>query len=399
MKPYNFYLFIVGLLATFTFNAPVKAVSNRPLRTGAERMEVVLPLLKDKKVALIVNQTSIVGKEDTHLLDTLLSSGIEVTKVFAPEHGFRGEADAGEKVVDGRDPKTGLPIVSLYGKNKKPSAEMLANIDVVVFDIQDVGARFYTYISTMLYAMQGCAENGKQIIVLDRPNPNDFVDGPMLEPAFKSFVGIMPIPLLHGMTVGELAQMIVGEGWANANNTPPSLQVVAMEGWQHGQPYSLPVRPSPNLPNDRAIQLYASLCLFEATEVSVGRGTVYPFQVIGYPDSAFGNFTFTPVALPGSDKNPLQKDRKCYGLDLRNDTTTHGFDLSYFLQFYRKSADKTKFISRASFFDKLAGTDQLRKQILKGTSEEEIRASWQPQLELFGKKRTKYLLYPESANR
>ena len=390
-SPFRFPLTLITLFVTLSLCA-------QTLRTGAERMELLIPALKGKKVALIVNQTSVTGTAHTHLLDTLLSQGITITKVFAPEHGFRGEADAGEKIADGRDPKTGLPIISLYGKNKKPSAEQLKEVDIVVFDIQDVGARFYTYISTMLYAMQSCAENNKQIIVLDRPNPNDFVDGPVLEPAFKSFVGILPIPLLHGMTVGELARMIEGEGWAIRNGKNARLQVIPMQGWQHGQPYSLPVRPSPNLPNDRAIRLYASLCLFEATEVSVGRGTRFPFQVIGFPDKRFGDFTFTPVALPGSDKNPLQKDKKCYGLDLRNDTATKGFDLRYLLGFYEKSADKAQFISRPSFFDKLAGTDRLRKQIMNGASEKEIRASWQPGLDAFRKKRAKYLLYPDTVN-
>lgn len=398
MKPTNLYLLITFMLSAFALSASPNSSADVSVRTGADRMEMVIPALKGKKVALIVNQTSIVGDNRTHLLDTLLSRGITVTKVFAPEHGFRGDADAGEKIQDGRDPKTGLPIVSLYGKNRKPSAEMLADVDVVVFDIQDVGARFYTYISTMLNAMESCAENGKEIVVLDRPNPNDYVDGPMLEPAYTSFVGAMPIPLLHGMTVGELARMIAGEGWATPKGEKLNLQVIPMTGWSHGQPYSLPVRPSPNLPNDQAIRLYASLCLFEATEVSVGRGTHFPFQVIGYPDKNFGTFTFTPVALPGSDKNPLQKDKKCYGIDLRNDTTTKGFDLKYVLEFYQKAPDKTKYITRPSFFDKLAGTDKLRKQILAGKNESEIRASWQPELAKFRAKRAKYVLYPEPVN-
>ncbi|MEG1586989.1 MAG: DUF1343 domain-containing protein, partial [Bacteroidales bacterium] len=304
-----------------------------------------------------------------------------------------GEADAGETVKDGRDTKSGLPIISLYGKNKKPAAGQLQDIDLLIFDIQDVGARFYTYISTMLYAMESCAEHNKRIIVLDRPNPNDYVDGPMLKPGFESFVGAMPIPLLHGLTVGELARMIVGEGWVKTNGKDNFLQVIPMAGWRHGQPYSLPVKPSPNLPNDQAIRLYPSLCLFEATQVSIGRGTHFPFQVIGYPDSRFGAFSFTPAALPGSDKNPLQKDKQCFGIDLRNDTVTKGFDLNYFMRFYQKSANKDQFISRASFFDKLAGTDALRKQILTGASEKEIRNSWQPELQAYKLTRQKYLLY------
>lgn len=363
------------------------------LRTGAERLELLIPCLRGKKVGLIVNQTSIVGKKQTHLLDTLLHGGINIKKVFAPEHGFRGDADAGETIKDGCDTKTGLPIISLYGKNKKPSAAQLADIDVLVFDIQDVGARFYTYISTMMYAMASCAENNKEIIILDRPNPNDYVDGPILKPAFKSFVGTMPIPVLHGMTVGELAGMINGEGWISPSLPAEKLKVIKMTGWKHGDPYSLPTKPSPNLPNNQAIRLYPSLCLFEATSVSVGRGTHFPFQVIGYPDPKFGSFTFTPQPLPGSDKNPLQKDKQCYGLDLRHDIETKGFSLRYFLLFYNKATHKQNFISRPDFFDKLAGTDVLRKQILQGYSEQQIRTSWQPALDQFKKKREPYLLY------
>ena len=396
------------------------------LLTGAEHLEQLLPLLKGKRVGLIVNQTSIVGSAHTHLLDTLIARGVDVRSVFAPEHGFRGDADAGEKVADGRDRRTGLPITSLYGRTRKPTPEMLAGLDVLVFDIQDVGARFYTYISTMLYAMEAAAEQGKAFVVLDRPNPNDTVDGPMLDPAQRSFVGAMPIPLLHGMTVGELARMIVGEGWiASAKGAPVtvvadvaptvdsgfsptadsdvlptadsgfSLTVVALTGWHHGEPYSLPVKPSPNLPNDLAIRLYPSLCLFEATKVSVGRGTAMPFQVVGYPDARYGSFTFTPTALPGSDKNPLQKDRLCYGLDLRSDTTTRGFDLTIFEAFLRKTPDGTALITSPSFFDRLAGTSLLRQQLLRGDSLEAIRQSWQPALDAFRAKRAKYLIYEE----
>jgi Uncharacterized protein conserved in bacteria len=264
---------------------------------------------------------------------------------------------------------------------------------MMVFDIQDVGARFYTYISTLLHVMEACAENGKPLVVLDRPNPNDYVDGPMLEPNFRSFVGAMPIPLLHGMTIGELAQMINGEDWMQTSGKKCRLEIIPVEGWIHGQPYSLPVKPSPNLPNDTAIRLYPSLCLFEATNISVGRGTYFPFQIIRYPDSRFGEFTFIPKPLPGFDKNPLQKGKRCYGIDLRNDSTTRGFSLKYFLSFYNKSTNKQAFISRSSFFDKLAGTDKLRKQILRGDSEEMIRASWQKDLSIFRHKRAPYLLY------
>ncbi|MGL4293678.1 MAG: exo-beta-N-acetylmuramidase NamZ family protein [Bacteroidales bacterium] len=395
-RPIRFYirlLFIISCI--FLTTQHLSATSPHPLN-GAERMDFLIPALKGKKVGLIVNQTSIVGKNQTHLLDLLIANGVDVVTVFAPEHGFRGDADAGEQIRDGKDLKTGLPIISLYGANKKPTAAQLAPLDVIVFDIQDVGARFYTYISTMFYAMESCAENKKEIIILDRPNPNDFVDGPVLDPKFKSFVGIIPIPVLYGMTVGELAQMIKGEDWIKTDGNNLDLKVIPVTGWKHRQPYSLPVKPSPNLPNDQAIHLYASLCLFEGTNVSVGRGTPFPFQVIGYPDQRYGSFSFTPVSLPGSDKNPLQKNKRCYGLDLRKDSTTHGFDLKYFLDFYQKSDAKQDFINRPSFFDKLAGCDTLRKQILAGKSEQEIRKSWQPELEKFKQKRKKYLLYPEN---
>ena len=350
-------------------------------------------------MGLIVNQTSVVGRQQIHLLDTLLAKGIDVRTIFAPEHGFRGNADAGETVRDGKDIRSGLPIVSLYGKNKKPSATQLNDLDVVVFDIQDVGARFYTYISTMLYAMESCIENDKEIIILDRPNPNDYIDGPILKESKKSFVGAMPIPVLHGMTVGELARMIDGENWTGKGVDRSRLTVIPMSGWNHGDPYSLPVKPSPNLPNDQAIRLYPSLCLFEGTEVSVGRGTYDPFQVIGYPDPSFGSYEFTPVSLPGFDKNPLQKGKRCYGIDLRETDFEGGFTLRYFLDFYNKSSDKANFISRKAFFDLLAGDPALREQILSGKDEATIRATWQPGLDAFKQKRKKYLLYKDKSGR
>ena len=360
---------------------------------GADQINEIVELVKNKRVALIVNQTSTVGDDLVLLPDTLLKSGVNIVKLFAPEHGFRGDADAGETVKNGIDVKTGLPIISLYGRNKKPTAEQLKDVDVIIFDIQDVGARFYTYISTMLYAMQSSAEFGKEFIVLDRPNPNDYVEGPVLKDNQKSFVGTMPIPVLHGMTVGELAKMIVGEGWLGENNPSLKLNIVKTKGWKHGDFYSLKVKPSPNLPNDISIRLYPSLCLFEGTEVSVGRGTYTPFQIIGYPDPDFGDFTFTPKSLPGFDKNPLQKDKLCYGYDLTNDTITKGFSLKYIIDFYNKSKDKSNFFSRASFFDKLAGDENIRKMISQGKSENEIIEYWQEELDSFKAKREKYLLY------
>lgn len=361
--------------------------------TGAERIDQYLPLLLGKRIGMVVNHTSIVGMEQTHLLDTLLKKNIRIVKVFAPEHGFRGNADAGETVKDGKDQRTGVPIVSLYGSNKKPTAAQLKDIDIILFDIQDVGARFYTYISTMYYVMEACAENDKEMIVLDRPNPCDFVDGPVLKPAFRSFVGMLPIPVLHGCTVGELAQMINGEGWIANKKNACSLRVIPMTGWKHGDPYSLPIKPSPNLPNDQSIRLYASLCPFEATRVSVGRGTTFPFQVLGAPNKKYGDFTFTPRSLPGFDKNPMHKGIACYGKDLRNVTDVNGLTLRYFLEFYRLSREGASFFSRSRWFDLLMGTDSVRKAILRGESEEMIRKSWQKELQTYRNMREKYLLY------
>ena len=371
-------------------------VKAQDIRTGAEQTEKLLPLLKDKRVALVVNQTSIVGDNHTHLLDTLLALKVDVRKVFAPEHGFRGNADAGETVKNGHDVKSGLPILSLYGKNKKPHASQLADIDVVVFDIQDVGARFYTYISTMHYVMEACAENNKSFIVTDRPNPCDFVDGPVRESGKKSFVGMHPIPVLHGCTVGELAQMINGEGWLKGGH-PCMLTVIPMEGWKHGQPYSLPVKPSPNLPNDTSIALYASLCPFEGTSVSVGRGTHTPFQIIGSPYIKGYDYIFTPRPLEGFDKNPLHKGTACHGLDLRNSQVPQGFSLKYVIEFYqayKQAGQAGQFFTRPSWFDLLIGTASVRQAIIEGKDEASIRASWQKDLDNYKQMRKRYLLYP-----
>lgn len=360
---------------------------------GAEQTGRLLPILKGKRVALVVNQTSMVGK--AHLLDTLLAAHVQVRKVFAPEHGFRGNADAGETVKDGKDTQTGVPILSLYGKNKKPTAEQLQDIDLVVFDIQDVGARFYTYISTMHYVMEACAENRKQLVVTDRPNPCDYVDGPVRQSNQKSFVGMHAIPILHGCTVGELAQMINGEGWL-AGGKKCALTVIPVEGWKHGQPYPLPVKPSPNLPNDQAIALYASLCPFEGTAISVGRGTRFPFQVIGSPDIRLSSFSFTPEALEGFDKQPMYKGQPCYGNNLRHTAAPKGLSLKYIItyyQAYQKLGKADKFFTRPQWFDLLIGNRTVREQIMKGAGEEEIRAGWQKELEAYKDMRRKYLLY------
>lgn len=358
---------------------------------GAARFSEYLPLLEGKRVALVVNQTSLVA--NVHLVDTLLAQKVNIVKIFAPEHGFRGLADAGQPIDNERDTTTGLPIISLYGARKKPLPEDLADVDVVVFDIQDVGARFYTYITTMHLLMEACAEQGKLFIVLDRPNPNGwYVDGPLLDSCFRSFVGMHPIPIVHGLTVGELARMINGQGWLAGGVTCPLTVIPCLE-YDHSQHYSLPVRPSPNLPNDLAIALYPSLCLFEGTIVSVGRGTKVPFQVIGFPEYPHRWFSFIPCSMQGA-KNPPYKGQICYGMDLRHINPKRvKFTLQPLLHMYRLAPKKDTFFT--PFFDKLAGSDQLRKQIQAGMTEEEIRARWQQDLANYKAMRKKYLLYAD----
>lgn len=395
MRRFTFWVCLLFVcLASVSLSA--QDTQTGKLVLGAERIDVILRNIGDRRVALVVNQTSVLESPEKHLLDVLLARGVDIRKVFAPEHGFRGTADAGETVRDSKDQKTGLPIISLYGKNKKPTAEQLADVDVVIFDIQDIGARFYTYISTMHYVMEACAENDKDLLVLDRPNPNDFVDGPLLKPGFESFVGMHPIPLLHGLTVGELAWMINEEGWLKSEPDSCKLKVIKMENWRHGDPYWLPVKPSPNLPNDQSIRLYPSLCFFEATNVSVGRGTYFPFQVLGVPDPKYGDFTFTPISLPGFDTNPLHKNKQCYGVDLRELPFEGGLTLRFFFDFYDKAGkDQALFFTRANWFDLLAGSKELRTQIIKGLREDEIKASWQEDLEAYKKLRKQYLLYED----
>ena len=366
------------------------------VQTGAEQFSIYIPILQDKRVGVVANHTSIIG--DKHLVDLLLEYKINVVRIFAPEHGFRGTADAGEKVNTTEDAKTGLEIVSLYGKNYKPTAEQLRDIECIVFDMQDVGTRFYTYLSTMHYVMEACAENDIPFIILDRPNPNGFyVDGPILENSFSSFVGLHPIPIVHGMTLGELAFMINSEGWLS-NDLGCDLTVISCSGYSHKLSYQLPVPPSPNLPNQQSIYLYPSLCLFEGTVVSLGRGTDFPFQVFGHPAlKANYDFSFTPQSVSGA-KNPPLKDELCYGVDLRNFsekelTTSENIRLEWLLEAYQNFPQKEKFFN--SFFYKLCGTESLRKQIEKGLSAEEIRASWQPALNEFKQVRKFYLLYED----
>ena len=375
----------------------ISASNQDSIQTGSQQIDMLMEMIKGKRTALVANQTSQVAH--THLLDTLYRLNAAPAVLFAPEHGFRGNADAGETVKNGKDVKTGVPIISLYGKNKKPNASQMNGIDLVIFDIQDVGARFYTYISTLYYVMQACAENDKQLVILDRPNPCDYIDGPIRKPNYKSFVGMLPIPVLHGCTIGELAGMINGEGWLG-KGMKCQFQVIKIKGWKHGQPYSLPVKPSPNLPNDQSIALYASLCLFEATSVSVGRGTYFPFQVFGSPElpSESYPFVFTPKPLKGFDKNPLHKNQACHGLDLRNVKAPQGLSLKYILQAYnafKKQGKVNLFLTRPQWFDLLMGTDQVRKDMLAGKSEPEIKDVWKKELSTYTAMRKKYLLYEE----
>ena len=366
------------LLLTFSANA-------QNLRLGAERLDTYLPLIENKKIGVVGNQTSMIG--NTHLVDSLLSLGIDVVKVFSPEHGFRGKADAGAKVENGTDNKTGLPIISLYGKNKKPYPEQLEGIDVLLFDIQDVGARFYTYISTLHYIMEAAGENNIKVIVLDRPNPNShYVDGPIREKGFESFVGMHAIPIVHGMTIGEYAKMINGENWIAVNC---ELTVIVIENYTRKMAYDLPIKPSPNLPNAKAINLYPSLCLFEGTTISIGRGTVYPFQHFGAPYLE-SDYSFTPKSGAGS-KYPKHENKECFGTNLRLEKPLTAINLNWIIETYKQCPEKEEFFN--NFFDKLAGTDKLRKQIIAEKTQKEIKESWQEGLEEFKEKREKHLIY------
>ncbi|SHG48704.1 exo-beta-N-acetylmuramidase NamZ family protein [Winogradskyella jejuensis] len=385
---------------------------------GANQTELYLPILKGKRVGVVANQTSVIFHDEvelsmnvksstlnihddikakvipnTHLVDSLLNSNINITKVFSPEHGFRGKADAGEHVEDGMDKKTGLPIFSLHGKNKKPTAEQLKDLDIVVFDIQDVGVRFYTYISTLHYVMEACAEQNIPVLVLDRPNPNgSYIDGPTLEKEYSSFLGMHTIPLVHGMTIGEYAQMINGEGWLK-NKIKASLTVIPVKNYNTQMSYSLPIRPSPNLPNDQSIKLYPSLGLFEGTNINAGRGTEFQFQRYGAPflDRNHYQLNYKPEPNFGS-KYPKHKGEVCYGEDLSNVQIERGFTLKYVIDAYNSSIDKTKFFNTDNF-TKHAGTAKLQQQIEAGLSENEIRQTWKKDLEDFDKMRQPYLIY------
>jgi uncharacterized protein YbbC (DUF1343 family) len=377
-------------MVTATSPVPSGLQETPSVWVGAAQLDLLLPKLAGKRVGLVLNNTSLVGK--THLADTLKTAGVNIIKIFAPEHGFRGTADAGEHVKDGTDVKTGIQLVSLYGSNRKPTPEQLADLDVIIFDIQDVGVRFYTYISTLHYIMEACAEQEKKLIILDRPNPNGFVDGPVLEPPFRSFLGMHSIPLVHGLTVGELALMVNGEGWLGFGKKCP-LEVISIKNWKHTDPYSIKVKPSPNLPNDQAIRLYPSIGLFEGVNMSVGRGTQMPFQVLGHPDLKSMPFQFTPVSIEGMAKNPVFENKVCYGMDLRTVAPQRKIDLQYLIRMYNLFPDKEKFFN-AQNFDTHAGTSTLRQQIMQGMTEDQIRQSWQSNLEAYQKIRNNYLLYP-----
>ena len=385
------YLFFAFLMIV-QFSACAQKTSTTTVITAADQTELYLRKLQGKRIAIVANQTSVINNQKgyTHLVDSLISLKVDVKKVFAPEHGFRGKADAGEIVKDGLDTKTNLPIISLYGKNKKPSKEQLKGIDVVVFDIQDVGARFYTYISTLHYVMEACAEARIPLIVFDRPNPNGhYIDGPILETEHKSFVGMHPVPIVYGMTIGEYAKMINGEKWLT-NGIQTKLTVIPLKNYTHQSEYSLPIKPSPNLPNDKSINLYPSLCFFEGTNVSAGRGTDMQFQVYGSPFISDKNpYSYTPAPNAGA-KYPKHAYMICYGEDLRNEKKLSKLNLSWLIKARKENTTKNFF---NKFFTKLTGTTKLQSQLEGQVSEEDIKLSWKEGLENFKKVRAKYLIY------
>lgn len=364
---------------------------------AADQTQLYLGYLNGKNIGMVVNQTSVIGKRQTSSVDSLVKAGLAIKKIFGPEHGFRGNASNGATVDDAIDQATGLPVVSLYGKHFKPTAADLKGLDIVIFDIQDIGARFYTYISTLHYVMEACAENNVELMILDRPNPNGYsVDGPILDTAYRSFVGMHPIPITHGMTIAEYAQMINGEGWLN-NHLKCRLKIIKVANYRHKAAYKLPVNPSPNINTDKSVLLYPSVCLFEGTTLSLGRGTLFPFLEVGHPLlKGKYNYSFTPVSIPGMSEDPPQKNQPCYGIDLRNYDTAlikaNGrINLQWLIELYRAFPDKPHFFN--AYFTKLAGTEQLRKQIEAGKTEEQIRHSWEPALSRFKAIRSKYLLY------
>lgn len=385
-----FFLIFLGFPKIFA-----QDITENCFKTGADRPELYLPLLKGKKIGVVTNQTGIL-KNKTHVVDFLVQNGISITRIFAPEHGFRGEADAGEHVKNGVDKETGISIISLYGDNKKPTAAQMKGLDIVVFDIQDVGVRFYTYISTLSYVMEAAAENGVEVMVLDRPNPHDgYIDGPILEKQYSTFVGLHPVPIVYGLTIGEYGSMVNGESWLK-NGIKAKYTIIPMLGYHKKQRYETWERPSPNLPNDKAINLYPSLCFFEGTEVSVGRGTDLPFQIYGSPYTKNLPYQFTPKPNFGA-KNPPMNGELCYGenLSTRKENLTE-INLAYLIKAYKNYKNPTKnFFLKNLWIDKLAGTDQLRKQIIAGKTALEIKESWKEGLESFQKIRSKYVIYED----
>jgi uncharacterized protein YbbC (DUF1343 family) len=381
--------FSILIFTIFIQSCAAQAIEETKIIVGAEQTEKYLPLLIGKNVGLFVNHTSRIG--NTHLTDSLILLGVKVKSVFTPEHGFRGNLSDGEK-VDNENIEKPFELISLYGKTQKPTDEQIQSLDIVVIDIQDVGVRFYTYASTMTYLMDACAKNKVPVLILDRPNPNgSYIDGPVLKKEFSSFVGLHPIPLVHGLTLGELAKMINGEKWIE-NKLDCQLTVIPVKNWDHKMPYVLPVKPSPNLPNELSVALYPSLALFEGTVVSLGRGTDKPFQILGHPKYSKGSFSFTPMPNEGSKYPPLE-GQICYGMDLSSQRIVQSFTLSYLIDFYQtlNSNEVNPFFNQ--YFTKLAGTDKLQKQIEAGLSEEAIRATWQEDLDTFKKIRKQYLIY------
>ncbi|QSE99276.1 exo-beta-N-acetylmuramidase NamZ family protein [Fulvivirga lutea] len=386
-KPiFLFILLLTNLSCIGQNNQP----NSEAIVVGAEQTQLYLPLLNDKKVALLANHSSLVGEQ--HIVDVLLANKVNIVKVLAPEHGFRGDKSDGVDIKDAKDEKTGIPIVSIYGDNKYIPEKLISDVDVLLFDIQDVGVRFYTFITAMHYAMEACAKTGTKFIVLDRPNPNGmYVDGPILDPKKKSYVGVHPIPIVHGLTVGELATMINGEGWLEAGKC--ELTVIFVKGYTHSTVYSLPVKPSPNLPNDQSIKLYPSLALFEGTAVSVGRGTQQPFTIIGHPELTELKYSFTPKSIPGMSVNPPLEGKKCYGYDLSKIDFKPHFTLKYLLEFYEMFDEQDQFFK--DYFNKLVGNDSTIQQIKAGLSERDIKATWASKLNAYKKMRKKYLLYKD----
>lgn len=388
-----FYRTKITFLFLLFFNGLITLSCQEKIRLGAAQTEEYLPLFKNKRIGVVAHQASLIpsSKGDLHLVDVLLENQIDLKKVFAPEHGFRGTADAGEKIENQRDPKTQLPIISLYGQNRKPTPVQLQDIDLMVFDLQDVGVRFYTYLSTLHYVMEACAENNIPLVVLDRPNPNaHYIDGPVLELENKSFVGMHPVPIVYGMTIGEYAQMINGENWLE-NQVRCDLTVIPLKNYTHQTPYELPVRPSPNLPNAQSIALYPSLCLLEPTVISVGRGTSLQFQIYGHPELPKSDFSFSPQPNFGS-KNPKHKGLICYGEDLSQQPKPQQLELKWLLNAYTQFPQKDAFFLKS--FERISGVNALRTQIENGFSEKQIRASWEKQLNQFKKIRSQYLQYP-----